>query len=122
MVVRIIEQSTTVFNRSNLDEMRRQQWVVFVVELIKIKMDLIHEKGRLPDDWLESVQGFEEVLCKEGDIMVCLDSSNRKKYDRSVELLHELAAVIAVLAFAKKEISIFGYRFEAEFEGGCGKA
>ncbi len=70
--------------------------------------------GCIPDDWLEIWQNFETALCERADILLF---PTKKTLLEAEKILDGLTDVLAILAFVKQGVELFGWRFEASFDG-----
>jgi hypothetical protein len=94
-------------------ESSHQDFVARIRAVAEIKMKSIEVNG-IPDDWHEELSKLGDVLCERGDIMLY---PGKKTINEANRIANQLVEAIAILAFVKGGIEIFGWHFEGAIDG-----
>jgi len=89
--------------------------------LVKITRAAVEQKinqhlaqKAIPENWHELCSNFGEVLTEKADILLY---PTKKQLDQAQEIFEGLTDAIAILAFVKGGVELFGTRYEAAFDG-----
>ncbi|MBI4738996.1 hypothetical protein HY772_05560 [Candidatus Woesearchaeota archaeon] len=81
---------------------------------VELEIQKIMLTRRPPELYCDELQYFGEVLCEKGDVLLY---PTKKTIDEAQEIFRGLVRAIAVLAFVKSGVEVFGYRYEAAIDG-----
>lgn len=94
------------------------EFPLIVARRTELRIQALIECGKLPDNWHQVCTEFADVLCERADVMLY---PSKKTLAEAARILDGLVEALAILAFVKGGVELFGYRFEASFDG-CSKA
>lgn len=101
-------------NYTNSRTLAETQLINVVRAEVERKIRLYLEAKAVPHDWHEQCINFGEVLGEKADILLY---PTKKNYNQALEILEGLTDAIAILAFVKSGVELFGTRYEAAFDG-----